>query len=81
MEAASKRTTEPAESSTHAPSGDELAGAASLAIAAANRLFVAWKELPVEQLNAAEAGYHAAFAEEFGRLPFANLVQSRVKGS
>src|SRR6478735_609197 len=28
---------------------------------AANKLIVAWKELPVEQLAAAEAGYHAAF--------------------
>jgi len=33
----------------------------------------------VEQLAAAEAGYHAAFVEEFGRLPYANLVQARVK--
>jgi hypothetical protein len=29
----------------------------------------------------AEAGYHAAFVDEFGQLPFANLVQARVKGS
>lgn len=49
-------------------------------LGAATRLIIAWKELPVEQLNAAEAGYHAAFVEEFGRLPFANLIQSRVKG-
>lgn len=48
-------------------------------LGAANKLIIAWKELPVEQLNTAEAGYHAAFVEEFGRLPFANLVQSRVK--
>lgn len=50
-------------------------------LAAAHRLVIAWKELPVEQLAAAEAGYHAAFVEEYGRLPYANLVQARVKGS
>ena len=48
-------------------------------LAGANKLVIAWKELPVEQLAAAEAGYHAAFVEEYGRLPFANLVQARVK--
>jgi hypothetical protein len=47
----------------------------------AGSLIIAWKELPAEQLTAAEAGYHAQFVEEFGRLPFANLVQARVKGS
>ena len=50
-------------------------------LATAGSLIIAWKELPVEQLNAAEAGCHAAFVEEYGRLPFANLVQARVKGS
>ncbi|KRE82097.1 hypothetical protein [Arthrobacter sp. Soil763] len=50
-------------------------------LADARTLNIAWKELPVEQLAPAEAGYHAAFAEEYGRLPFANLVQARVKGS
>ncbi|MCB5291636.1 hypothetical protein [Arthrobacter sp. SO3] len=50
-------------------------------LAAAGSLIVAWKELPVEQLNAAEAGCHAAFVDEYGQLPFANLIQSRVKGS
>ncbi|MDI3213942.1 hypothetical protein [Arthrobacter sp. AL12] len=50
-------------------------------LAAAGTLTVAWRELPVEQLNAADAGYHAAFVEEFGRLPFANLVQSRATAS
>ena len=30
-------------------------------IADAGSLLVAWKELPVEELNQAEAGYHAAF--------------------
>lgn len=49
-------------------------------LAAAGSLIVAWKELPVDQLNQAEAACHAAFVGEFGRLPFANLVQSRVKG-
>ena len=49
-------------------------------LAAATKLVIAWKELPVEQLAAAEAGLHAAFVEEYGRLPFANLVQARVKG-
>jgi hypothetical protein len=48
-------------------------------LAAAGSLIIAWKELPVGQLNAAEAGYHAAFVEEYGRLPYANLVQARVK--
>ncbi|MGO4230818.1 hypothetical protein AB4Y72_18390 [Arthrobacter sp. YAF34] len=50
-------------------------------LAAPEWLIIAWKELPVEQLNAAEAGYHAAFVEEHGRLPYANLVQARVKGT
>ena len=50
-------------------------------LAAAGSLIVAWKELPVEQLNEAEAEYHARFVEEYGRLPFANLAQARVKGS
>lgn len=50
-------------------------------LAAATKLVIAWKELPVQQLAAAEAGYHAAFVDEFGRLPFANLVQARAKGA
>lgn len=50
-------------------------------LAAAGSLVVAWKELPVEHLNEAEAELHAAFVDEYGRLPFANLVQARVKGS
>lgn len=48
-------------------------------LAGANRLIVAWKELPVEQLAAAEAAHHAAFVTDYGRLPYANLVQARVK--
>jgi hypothetical protein len=43
-------------------------------------LLVAWKELPAEAVNEAEAGYHARFRDDYGRLPFANLVQARVKG-
>ena len=50
-------------------------------LAVPGSLIIAWKELPVEQLNAAEARYHAAFVEEYGRLPYANLVQARVKGA
>ena len=50
-------------------------------LAAVGNLIIAWKELPAEELSAAEAGYHAAFVEEYGRLPFANLVRARVKGS
>jgi hypothetical protein len=48
-------------------------------LADAGSLAVAWKELPADQLNGAEAGYHAAFVAEYGRLPFANLVQARTK--
>lgn len=50
-------------------------------LAAPGSLIIAWKELPVEQLNTAEAGYHAAFVQEYGRLPYANLVRARVKGT
>ena len=50
-------------------------------LADAKSLIVAWKELPVEELNQAEAKYHAEFRELHGRLPFANLVQARLKGS
>ena len=49
-------------------------------LANAKSLLIAWKELPAGGLNQAEAKYHADFREEFGRLPFANLVQARVKG-
>ncbi|MDQ0771503.1 hypothetical protein QF031_004252 [Pseudarthrobacter defluvii] len=48
-------------------------------LADAGSLAIAWKELPADQLNGAEAAYHAAFVEEFGRLPFANLAQARTK--
>ncbi|MET1020584.1 MAG: hypothetical protein ABWX69_00080 [Arthrobacter sp.] len=50
-------------------------------LGASGSLVIAWKELPPERLNAAEAGYHAAFVEEFGRLPFANLVRARTKAA
>ncbi|KQN90846.1 hypothetical protein [Arthrobacter sp. Leaf69] len=50
-------------------------------LAAVGNLIIAWKMLPAEELSAAEAGYHAGFVEEYGRLPFANLVRARVKGS
>jgi hypothetical protein len=43
-------------------------------------LVIAWKELPADQVNAAEAMYQADFRGLHGRLPFANLVQSRVAG-
>jgi hypothetical protein len=49
-------------------------------LAGAKSLTVAWKELPAEELNQAEAKYHAEFREIHGRLPFANLVQARAKG-
>ena len=47
-------------------------------------LVIAWKELPAEQLpagglGAVEAELHAAFVQQYGRLPFANLVQARAK--
>jgi hypothetical protein len=45
----------------------------------AESLLIAWKELPAAELNAAEARLHADFVAEFGRLPFANLVQARVR--
>ncbi len=49
-------------------------------LAAADSLIIAWLELPPEQLNAAEARYHADFRAVHEALPFANLVQARVKG-
>ena len=48
-------------------------------LAGAGSLLIAWKELPVDQLNDAEAASHAAFLQSYGRLPFANLVQARAK--
>ncbi len=49
-------------------------------LAAADSLLIAWLELPPEQLNAAEARYHADFRALHGSLPFANLVQARGQG-
>jgi hypothetical protein len=49
-------------------------------LADAKSLVIAWKELPAEELNQAEAKYHAEFRELHGRLPFANLVHARTKG-
>lgn len=48
-------------------------------LADAGSLIVAWKELAADQLNDAEADAHSAFHGEYGRLPFANLVQTRRK--
>lgn len=41
-------------------------------------LLVAWKELPLDEINAAQAKYHAEFRQVHGKLPFANLVQARA---
>jgi hypothetical protein len=43
----------------------------------AGQLLIAWKELPAAALAQAEADYHTAFIEEYGQLPFANLVRAR----
>jgi hypothetical protein len=48
-------------------------------LAHTDALVIAWKELPAEEVNSAEARLHAEFVAEFGRLPFANLVQARVR--
>lgn len=45
----------------------------------AEKLLIAWKELPAEALGKAEADYQSAFVQEYGRLPFANLVRARAK--
>ncbi|WP_427135552.1 hypothetical protein [Pseudarthrobacter sp. S9] len=50
-------------------------------LADAGSLIIAWKELPPDELNTAEANYHTDFRQLHGRLPFANLVQARVKGN
>ncbi|MCC3301664.1 hypothetical protein [Arthrobacter sp. zg-Y895] len=44
----------------------------------AEDLLVAWKELPPDALNPALAKYQAEFVRLYGRLPFANLVQTRA---
>ncbi|MEE2524602.1 hypothetical protein V1639_13920 [Pseudarthrobacter sp. J75] len=48
-------------------------------LAGPEALLIAWKELPAEELGAAEARYHAEFVAAHGRLPFANLVQARAR--
>ena len=47
-------------------------------LADAEDLLLAWKELPAEQLNTSLAAYQAEFRQVYGKLPFANLVQTRV---
>ncbi|MCC3293623.1 hypothetical protein LJ756_03170 [Arthrobacter sp. zg-Y411] len=47
-------------------------------LADAESLLVAWKELPPEELTPALAEYQAEFVRQYGRLPFANLVQTRA---
>ena len=49
-------------------------------LANSQSLIIAWKELAAEELNHAEAAYHAEFVRVYGRLPFANVVQARIKG-
>ncbi|MCU1516898.1 MAG: hypothetical protein JWQ75_1619 [Pseudarthrobacter sp.] len=48
-------------------------------LAGAESLIIAWKEVPAEEVNATEARLHADFSAAYGRLPFANLVQARLK--
>jgi hypothetical protein len=48
-------------------------------LANSEALLIAWKELPAAELNRSEARYHAEFVEAYGKLPFANLVQARVR--
>lgn len=48
-------------------------------LAGSESLLIAWKELPADELNGAEAKYHEEFVEAYGRLPFANLVQARAR--
>ncbi|WP_159614146.1 hypothetical protein [Glutamicibacter sp. JC586] len=43
----------------------------------AGKLLVAWKEMPPEELNPTLASYHSSFREQYGKLPFANLVHAR----
>lgn len=49
-------------------------------LADSQSLVIAWKELAAEEVNHAEAAYHAEFVSIYGKLPFANLVQARTKG-
>lgn len=49
-------------------------------LADSQSLVIAWKELKATEVDSAEAAYQAKFISLQGRLPFANLVQARVKG-
>jgi hypothetical protein len=46
-------------------------------LAGSQSLIIAWKELSPADVNSAEAAYQAEFVRQYGRLPFANLVQAR----
>jgi len=46
-------------------------------LAGSSKLLIAWKELPVEELNTTLAKYHENFQANYGQLPFANLVRAR----
>lgn len=48
-------------------------------LAAPDSLVIAWKEVPTDQVNSTEVRLHADFVAEFGRLPFANLIQARTR--
>jgi hypothetical protein len=50
-------------------------------LAESQSLVIAWKELAADDVNSAEAAYQANFISLYGRLPFANLVQARIKGT
>lgn len=50
-------------------------------LAGSPSLIIAWKELAADEVNSAEAAYQAEFTSLYGRLPFANLVQARIKGT
>lgn len=50
-------------------------------LADSQALVIAWKVLPSELVDAAEAQYHADFRALHGRLPFANMVQARSPGT
>ncbi|WP_146362219.1 hypothetical protein [Arthrobacter yangruifuii] len=47
-------------------------------LADAGNLLVAWKELPLDALNAALSDCQSDFRRQYGSLPFANLVQARA---
>ncbi len=47
-------------------------------LAAAKSLLVAWVELPTQDLTAFQAKCQNEFVEQYGKLPFANLVQTRA---